>query len=153
MVELLGKETFKVQVVTGRMIVITEILASDHDHGRVLHMECGNMFDVQNIEIADIVMLETDIPGHLQPELCELLQNMHDGARTLTYLDLRRIWTAGAGLFGFRQMDCNRWVGGWVGGAVMLPSSIFQFCVQIRNSRPHAHNLSVVNMNHFDHLY
>lgn len=108
MVDLLGKETFKVQIVTGRMIVITEILGGEQDHGRVLHLEYGNMFDVQNIEMADIVMLETDIPSHLQPDLCGLLSLMKDGARTLTYLDLRRIWTTGVGPYPYRQMDCNR---------------------------------------------
>jgi len=30
---------------------------------RVLHLQCGNMFDVKNIATADIVMMETDIPA------------------------------------------------------------------------------------------
>ena len=29
---------------------------------RVLHLQCGNMFDVKNINSADVVMMETDIP-------------------------------------------------------------------------------------------
>ena len=59
---------------------------------RVLHLECGNMFDVKNINIADIVMLETDIPADILPDLHKLLGNMKPGARTLTYLDLRKTW-------------------------------------------------------------
>jgi hypothetical protein len=107
MIDLLGKETFKIQSMKGRYIVITEILAGgDDEHGRVLHLECGDMFEVQNVDIADIVMLETDIPASLQPDLCQLLGKMHDGARTLTYLDLRRIWTPGS--IPFRQLESNK---------------------------------------------
>jgi hypothetical protein len=106
MIDLLGQDTFKVQLMTGRYIVITEILDNDQQQGRVLHMECGDMFDVQNISIADVVMLETDIPTQLQPSLCQLLSDMHEGSRTLTYLDLRRIWTYGA--LPFRQMENNK---------------------------------------------
>jgi hypothetical protein len=61
---------------------------------------------VQNVDIADIVMLETDIPVSLQPELCQLLGKMHEGAKTLSYLDLRRVWASG--LLPFKQMENNR---------------------------------------------
>lgn len=106
MVELLGKDTFKVQVLSGRMIVVTEIIAGDEEHGRVLHLECGNMFDVQNIDIADIVMMETDVPVNLHQDLRQLLGRMHEGARTLSYLDLRRIWAGSP--FPFKQMENNK---------------------------------------------
>ena len=83
--------------------------------GRVLHLVCGNMFDhVKNIAIADIVMLETDIPADNLPDLNELLAGMKEGSRTLTYLDLRKIWTttssptSSAIPFPFRQLEQNK---------------------------------------------
>jgi len=33
---------------------------------RVLHLQCGNMFDVKNINSADVVMMETDIPAGMK---------------------------------------------------------------------------------------
>ena len=80
--------------------------------GRVLHLVCGNMFDTKNIAIADIVMLETDIPADNLPDLNELLAGMKEGSRTLTYLDLRKIWTtsanSSASVFPFRQLEHNK---------------------------------------------
>ena len=107
MVELLGKDTFDVQIRPGKSILITEVSPHEEGGGRALHLECGNMFEVTNMGLADIVMLETDIPLDLHPSLCALLGSMHDGARTLTYLDLRKIWGF-AGPFPFSQLDSNR---------------------------------------------
>jgi hypothetical protein len=84
--------------------------------GRTLHLECGNMFDVKNIGIADIVMLETDIPTEIIPDLHKLLNNMKPGAKTLTYLDLRKTWVPSAMSNGsgiptqlpFRQLEHNK---------------------------------------------
>lgn len=73
---------------------------------RVLHMQCGNMFDVKNIATADIVMMETDIPQELHARLLVLLSGMKDDSRVLTYLDLRRIW-ANTHLL-FKQLEVNR---------------------------------------------
>lgn len=75
---------------------------------RILHIECGDMFEIDNIEIADIVMLETDIPSETIPQLVDLLDNMHDGARTLTYLDLNKIWTPDV-MMPFIQLDINQY--------------------------------------------
>jgi hypothetical protein len=75
--------------------------------GRVLHLECGNMFDVKNIHIADIVMLETDIPADLQTDLYELLGKMKEDSRTLTYLDLKKTWSKNL-LFPFKQLENNK---------------------------------------------
>ena len=80
---------------------------------RVLHMQCGNMFDVRNIASADIVMMETDIPAEQHGKLQSLLGEMKDDAKVLTYLDLRRIWeasgapptAAGAGGAGAQQLQ------------------------------------------------
>lgn len=105
MVELLGPETLKVQNVPGRYIVVTE-LDDNECKGRVLHLECGDMFDVNNIDAADIVMMETDVPLHLQPKLCQLLSRMRDGSRVLSYLDFRRFWSVET--CPFTQMENNR---------------------------------------------
>jgi hypothetical protein len=82
----------------------------DQDDGefveRVLHFQCGNMFDVQNIKTADIVMMETDIPADCHGRLLDLLSQTRPGTRMLTYLDLRRLW-ANAHL-NFRQLEVNR---------------------------------------------
>lgn len=104
MIELLGKDTFKIQNLPGRYIIVSELISSTQC--RVLHMECGDMFEVHNIEIADILMMETDVPVHLYPNLCELLASMHDGARLLSYLDLKRFWSQG--ICPFSQMSCNK---------------------------------------------
>jgi hypothetical protein len=109
MVDLLGHETLRVQHLPGRYIVVTELVDggnTDAGKGRVLHLECGDMFEVGNVEIADIVMMETDVPVHLQTKLCHLLSRMHDGSRTLSYLDLRRFWNIG--ICPFQQMENNK---------------------------------------------
>ena len=122
MVQLLGSENFKVVCYPGKRIVVAQInnkiSTFDHDNKsnenesnnkeRILHLECNDMFNITNIEIADIVMLETDIPSELNPQLCQLLENMHEGARTLTYLDLRKIWNIPT--FSFRQLESNRYL-------------------------------------------
>jgi hypothetical protein len=66
----------------------------------------GNLLDVRGLDTADIVLLETDLSATIYPDLCRLLRKMKRGARAFTYLDLRKIWAAGA--FPFRQLDINR---------------------------------------------
>ena len=78
---------------------------------RVLHLQCGNMFDIKNIDIADVVMMETDIPTDLYPELQQLLSRMHDSSRLLTYLELRKVWMGVDGTqagLPFKQLDLNK---------------------------------------------
>ena len=104
MVDLLGRDTFKIQNIPGRYIIVSELVSASQC--RVLHMECGDMFEVQNIDVADIVMMETDVPVHLYAMLCELLAGMHQEARLLSYLDLRRFWNPG--VCTFIQMSCNK---------------------------------------------
>ena len=110
MVALFGAEAFTVERVPGVSITVIEKPLEEGDNCRVLKMERGNMFDVSNIEMADIVMLETDIPPEYHPEICKLLSNLRKGARTLTYLDLRLIWPADEGdcQFAMKQVDVNR---------------------------------------------
>ncbi len=82
------------------------------------------MFGVSaNMAMADIVMMETDVPADQHAELHRLLGSMREGARLLSYLDLRRIWggvgVANGGVvdqsgtslplpLGFRQLESNR---------------------------------------------
>jgi hypothetical protein len=70
-------------------------------------MERGDMLHVNNIELADIVMLETDIPADIHNEMCLLLSRMKQDARTLTYVDLKKIWPSEL-LFPFGQLNINR---------------------------------------------
>jgi hypothetical protein len=83
---------------------------SSSKNSRVLHLECGDMFHITNMEVADIVMLETDIPAELHHQLCHLLSQMHEGARTLTYLDLKKIWSPADGGMWFKQLESNRFL-------------------------------------------
>jgi hypothetical protein len=64
MVNLLGTNRFRVDIIPGKRIVVTEIATGvdSASQRRILHLECGNMLNVKNVEIADVVMLETDIP-------------------------------------------------------------------------------------------
>lgn len=99
MVHLLGSENYQIQVSPGKFIIVRESVSNSCDGNdqemecseRVLHFECGNMFSISNIEVADIIMMETDFPSDLYPDLHKLLSGMQEGARILTYLDLRRI--------------------------------------------------------------
>lgn len=126
MVQLLGCENYQVQINPGKFISITEAVRnpayaegsasssspneSNSDEGeyieRVLHLQCGNMFDVTGIDTADVVMMETDIPSDLFPSLNRLLSRMKNGARILTYIDLRRAWDINQ--LPFRQLEVNR---------------------------------------------
>jgi hypothetical protein len=73
---------------------------------RVIHLQCGNMFDVKNIDIADVVMMETDIPSEQYDRLQLLLEDMKEGAKILTYADLRKIWETSR--HSFKQLEINR---------------------------------------------
>jgi len=116
MVNLLGKDSFDIQLVSGSYIKITEKLINSNNivdpdekinpNQRVLHMVCGDMFTLRDIDNADIIMLETEVPQDLHAHLCKLLSRMKDGAQTLTYHDIRKIWTLG--MFPYKQLDINR---------------------------------------------
>lgn len=73
---------------------------------RVLHFQCGNMFDVKNINTADIVMMETDIPQESHTALLALLSQMRPNTKILSYLDFRKLW-ANTQLT-FQQLEVNR---------------------------------------------
>eukprot|EP00638_Chattonella_subsalsa_P010550 CAMPEP_0117787184 /NCGR_PEP_ID=MMETSP0948-20121206/6252_1 /TAXON_ID=44440 /ORGANISM="Chattonella subsalsa, Strain CCMP2191" /LENGTH=405 /DNA_ID=CAMNT_0005616281 /DNA_START=171 /DNA_END=1385 /DNA_ORIENTATION=- len=60
--------------------------------GRVLEFACGNFFDTQLIETVDIVLFETDVAQDSYWDLSILMHKMKEGSRTLTYLDLRKMW-------------------------------------------------------------
>ena len=62
MVQLLGRDSFHVDVVHGEQITVTELLRESLEGGRTLRLKCGDMLDVLDLYSADIVMMETDIP-------------------------------------------------------------------------------------------
>jgi len=113
MARLLGSENYHIQHNPGRFLIITE---TAHIHNgktgevetiqRILHLDCGNMFSVQNLSSADIVMMETDVPSEMHPELFKLLSTMKDGSRMLSYLDFRKIFDLGP--LPMKQLDINR---------------------------------------------
>ena len=105
MLALLGKSSFELERVPGVSITITEKPGEKEGVCRVLKMENGDMMDVTDINIADIVMLETDIPAEHIGDMCCLLSQMKPGSRTLTYLDLRKIWPTD--MFPFMQLAIN----------------------------------------------
>ena len=75
---------------------------------RVIHLKCGNMFDIENIGTADIVMMETDVPSEQFDNLKHLLLRMKDHGRLLTYLDLRKVFDMKSRILPFKQLDDNR---------------------------------------------
>jgi hypothetical protein len=121
LVELLGKDCFSVDMVPGTRISITQtrLPSTEEDSkmaapysgsdGRSLTIQRGDMFvDVPDIGVADVVMLETEIPPQYQGSLCSLLRHTKMGARTLTYVDLNRMWTGGQ--CPFRRHDANKFL-------------------------------------------
>lgn len=120
LVQLLGPEHFNVDCAHGRSICITQTtprkrsgstIKSNYSGsvGRQLHLECGNLFTTsRSIESADVIMLETEIPADLYGDLCLLLKKMKPCSRTLTYIDLRQMWTGGQ--CPFRRHESNKFV-------------------------------------------
>ena len=60
LVNLLGKDSFDIIHVPGVSLVINERVGANG--GRVLKIECGDMLLVDHIHLADIIMMETDLP-------------------------------------------------------------------------------------------
>ena len=75
---------------------------------RVIHLKCGNMFDIENIGTADIVMMETDVPHEQFDNLKDLLLRMKDHSRLLTYLDRSKVFDMKSRILPFKQLDDNR---------------------------------------------
>lgn len=117
MVELLGRNSFSVEHIPGKSIIVTErdsempdvtvglhdgegengsscaaAAGSSNSRKRVLHMVQGDLLDTPHIHCADIVMLETDFPPEMHDDLCAILSKMKRGSRTLTYLDMKKLY-------------------------------------------------------------
>lgn len=105
LVALLGTSRFTIEHEPGKCIVVREIARGNFEE-RVLHFELGNLLNTSSIvKRADIVMLETELPAVLHPELCLLLAHLPLSARTLSYLNLKDIWPSA--LFPFEQLAIN----------------------------------------------
>ena len=95
----------------------------------VLQLQWGNMLQVHDLHEADIVFLETDgtfacladvkksahnraaafhatVAQDVYHSLCQLLLQIKEGGRILSYLDIRKIWDLGP--FPFHQLEVNR---------------------------------------------
>ncbi|CAM9861953.1 unnamed protein product [Chrysoparadoxa australica] len=84
-------------------------ISATDDPGHVLEMCFGDMFDTPDLELADIVLLETDIGSERYWDFAMFLHGMKAGAHALTYLDLRRFWEAPP--MPFQQMAINASLG------------------------------------------
>ena len=65
----------------------------------------GNILDVCGLSIADVVVLETDMPQVTHLALTKLLCTMKPGARMVTYANLQSIWVSSD--MPFRQLPVN----------------------------------------------
>ncbi len=110
MVTLLGKDKYEVEIDPGKQIIVREYYTNENEQTfeRILHFQCCSLFEISNISVADIIMLETDIPTELLPDLYNLLCKMHVGARVLSYLDFKKVWSKN--ILSFKQLDINRYV-------------------------------------------
>ena len=59
---------------------------------RRLELAVGDMLQTSDVETADIVMLETEIPVSIFGGFVDLLERTKEGARLFTYLDLELVW-------------------------------------------------------------
>ena len=73
----------------------------------VLEVACGNLMHIDDIQEADIVMLETEVSPEVFGQFSGMLNRAKEGSRLLTYLDLRKVWQL-SGSFPFRQLEANR---------------------------------------------
>ncbi|KAJ8605221.1 hypothetical protein CTAYLR_000465, partial [Chrysophaeum taylorii] len=75
---------------------------------QTLEIAHGNLFATRDLDHADVVMLETEIPSNAFPQFSTLLDSAREGCRVLTYLDLRKVWQLPGRPFPFRQLESNR---------------------------------------------
>ena len=74
-------------------------------HARVLRFLRGNMLRVCSLSVADIVVMETDMPPASHGDVTRLLSSMRPGARLVTYANLRSLWATAD--LPFRQLPVN----------------------------------------------
>lgn len=79
---------------------------------RVLELRRGNLFDVPDVEEADVVVLETLIPEPAFPRLAALLARLRPGCRVLTFANLASpefaaVYERPAEQFPLRQLPAN----------------------------------------------
>lgn len=75
---------------------------------QTLYISHGNLFSTPDLDTADVIMLETEIPSDAFGQFSALLDSAREGARLLTYLDLRKVWQFPGRPFPFRQLESNR---------------------------------------------
>uniref|UniRef100_A0A7S3NGR3 DOT1 domain-containing protein n=1 Tax=Aureoumbra lagunensis TaxID=44058 RepID=A0A7S3NGR3_9STRA len=87
---------------------LDSMVLSKSSTGQSIEIAFGNLFHTRDIETADIIMLETEIPTDAYQKFAALLDAAKEGARILTYLDLRKVWQLPGRPFPFRQLESNR---------------------------------------------
>ena len=73
--------------VTGKFLSVRALETS-----QVLEVACGNLMHIDDIQEADIVMLETEVSPEVFGQFSGMLNRAKEGSRLLTYLDLRKVW-------------------------------------------------------------
>eukprot|EP00629_Pelagomonadales_sp_RCC1024_P015265 CAMPEP_0119273108 /NCGR_PEP_ID=MMETSP1329-20130426/9716_1 /TAXON_ID=114041 /ORGANISM="Genus nov. species nov., Strain RCC1024" /LENGTH=372 /DNA_ID=CAMNT_0007273281 /DNA_START=192 /DNA_END=1307 /DNA_ORIENTATION=+ len=85
-----------------------EIAVRAHATGQTLQLRHGNLMRCRDVDRAHVVLLETEVPPDAFRAFSALLDACRDGARVLTYLDLRKVWQLPGQPFPFRQLEANR---------------------------------------------
>ncbi len=81
----------------------------DPSQWRTLRVAWGDMFDTCHVDTADLICIETDVPGACYPLLAALIRSAKKGARVLSYLNLAEMWPQEMRrFFNLEQLAINR---------------------------------------------
>ncbi len=76
---------------------------------RTARIAWGDMFDTCHVDTADLICIETDVPGACYPLLAAVIRTAKKGARILSYLNLAEIWPRQMRrFFNLEQLAVNR---------------------------------------------
>jgi hypothetical protein len=76
---------------------------------RTMRVAWGDMFDTCHVDTADLICIETDVPGACYPLLAAFVRSAKKGARVLSYLNLAEVWPAEMRrFFNLEQLAINR---------------------------------------------
>ena len=76
---------------------------------RTARIAWGDMFDTCHVDTADLICIETDVPGACYPLLAALIRSAKKGARILSYLNLAEMWPREMRrFFNLEQLTINR---------------------------------------------
>jgi len=76
---------------------------------RTARIAWGDMFDTCHVDTADLICIETDVPGACYPLLAAVIRSAKKGARVLSYLNLAEMWPQEMRrFFNLEQLTINR---------------------------------------------